>query len=291
VSFTNRYRAHDGTYRRLLWAAHSDEAEQLIYASARDITSEYEATEQQRALNVELGRQAARLEATNRELEAFSYSVSHDLRAPLRAIDGFSRVIEEEAGDRLPAEAADALQRVQAAARRMGGLIDDLLNLSRVTRSELRHEPVDLTALAGSVVQDLRARDPHRTVSVSIAPGLQATGDARMLRIVLDNLIGNAWKYTSRTPRACVSVTAEPEGGGLAFIVRDNGVGFDMQYAGKLFGAFQRLHSPAEFEGTGIGLALVQRIVTKHGGRISAEAEPGRGATFRFTLAPPQENA
>lgn len=227
------------------------------------------------------------LEATNRELEAFSYSVSHDLRAPLRSIDGFSQILLEDYTDVLDEEGANYLGRVRAASQRMGQLIDDLLVLSRMTRTSLRREIVDLSALAQSVADELRERDPNREVEFSIAGGLSGSGDARLLRVTLENLLGNAWKFTSGKEGARIEFGAmqrEGSPGFPAYFVRDNGAGFDMAYAGKLFGAFQRLHSPEEFEGTGIGLATVQRVIRRHGGAVWAEGEVGRGATFYFTL-------
>jgi signal transduction histidine kinase len=222
----------------------------------------------------------------NRELEAFSYSVSHDLRAPLRAIDGFSQVIEEDQAARLDDEGRDALRRVRAAASRMGVLIDELLSLSRITRQELRGEAVDLTAMANSLLVELARQWPDRRVTATVADGLMTYGDPRMLRIALQNLLHNAWKYTGKVDDARVEVGTTGEGDARAFHVRDNGAGFDMHHAGKLFGAFQRLHSERDFEGTGIGLATVQRIVHRHGGRIWAESQVGRGATFFFTIGP-----
>jgi signal transduction histidine kinase len=227
---------------------------------------------------------AAELERANRELEAFSYSVSHDLRAPLRAIDGFSKALLVEHSSALDSQGRHYLERVRAATQRMSALIEDLLNLSRITRATLRREPVDLTGLAAGVVEELRRRDPARAVVVDVAQGLTAKGDRQLLRIVLENLLGNAWKFTARRPEARISFGAEVGPGGPAFFVRDNGAGFDMAYADKLFAPFQRLHKSSEFEGTGIGLATVQRIVSRHGGRLTASAEVDVGATFCFTL-------
>ena len=224
------------------------------------------------------------LQALNRELEAFSYSVSHDLRAPLRAIDGFSQALLEDYGERLDETALDYLKRVRAAAQRMGELIDDLLQLSRVTRAEMKSGPVDISALAQEVVATVRGHEPGRAVEVTVAPGLRAQGDAPLLRIALENLLGNAWKFTSRKDKAKIDVGYTSIDGSSAFFVRDNGAGFDMQYAGKLFGAFQRLHPREQFEGTGVGLATVQRIINRHGGQVWAQAAPDKGATFFFTL-------
>src|SRR5882724_9111485 len=223
-------------------------------------------------------------EQANKELEAFSYSISHDLRAPLRAIDGFSRALLDEYRDKLDQQGSRYLDRVRTAAQRMAALIDDLLHLSRISRAALRKEPVSLSELARAVADTLRERDPSRTVSIEIAGGLQAHGDARLITIVLESLLGNAWKYTSKCSNAQIAVGQETQDDETAFFVRDNGAGFDMAYADKLFAPFQRLHQDSDFEGTGIGLATVQRVISRHGGRIWAEAQVGKGATFRFTL-------
>ena len=272
-----------------------------------DITERKAAEESVRRLNAELEQRAFQLQAANKELEAFSYSVSHDLRTPLRAIDGFSRFLQEDYGDKLDAPGRDHLHEVRAASQRMGHLIDDLLNLSRITRGEMVRQPVNLSALAREVVAELRQREPDRVVETVIADGLAADGDPRLLRVALANLIGNAWKFTSKTPQARIEVgflsggsrsvatatmSAQPDGldgarpsnGGPVFFVRDNGAGFDMAYAHKLFGAFQRLHDTNEFEGTGIGLATVQRIIHRHGGKVWAEGEVDKGATVYFNF-------
>jgi len=232
----------------------------------------------------QLENRTAELEAINRELEAFSYSVSHDLRAPLRAIDGFSRILLTDHAERLDETGRDRLGRVRRAAQHMGTLIDDLLKLSRVTRTELKRENVDLSTLAEDVVAELRRQAPEREAAFEIAPALHAHGDRGLLRIALDNLLGNAWKFTSGRADARISLYAETRDGEIVYVVADNGAGFDMAYADKLFGVFQRLHDAGEFPGTGIGLATVQRIVHKHGGRIWAESEVGKGARFYFTL-------
>jgi PAS domain S-box-containing protein len=258
----------------------------LVTAVVRDVTERKHTEQRIRALNRDLEQRVAELGAVNSELEAFSYSVSHDLRAPLRAIDGFSHALLDEYGDRLDADGMDYLKRVRAAAQRMAELIDDLLALSRVTRREMRRERVDLTAIARAVVEQLHRDDPGREIQAVIAEGLEGEGDPQLLRVVLDNLIGNAWKFTSTRPRASIEVGITRRDGVATYFVADNGVGFDMAYASKLFGAFQRLHSMEEFPGTGIGLATVQRVVQRHGGRVWAQAEPGRGATFYFTLVP-----
>lgn len=235
-------------------------------------------------LEARVAERTRELTLANKELESFSYSVSHDLRAPLRAVDGFSHALLEDEAGRLSEDGREHLQRLRAAATRMGQLIDDLLMLARVSRAELRRAPVDVSALAREVADELRRREPGRDVTVTIAPGLRAEGDARLLRVLLENLLGNAWKFTSKRPGATIALFAEERGGKTQYAVQDNGVGFDMAYASKLFSPFQRLHKATEFPGTGIGLATVQRIVHRHGGHIEADAAPGAGATFRFTL-------
>jgi PAS domain S-box-containing protein len=249
----------------------------LVSSAIRDIT-------ERKCAESELRRQAIELEAANKELEAFSYSVSHDLRAPLRSIDGFSQALAEDYSERLDEQAQDYLARVRAATERMGLLIDDLLNLSRVTRAEMRSEHVNLSAIAESVLEELRKAEPHRQAELAVATGIEATGDPQLLRIVLDNLLGNAWKYSSKRPRARIEFGKTECHGGVAYFVRDDGVGFDPAYSGRLFGAFQRLHGASEFPGNGVGLATVQRIVHRHGGRVWAEGAEGKGATFYFTL-------
>ncbi len=220
------------------------------------------------------------LEGTNRELEAFSYSVSHDLRAPLRTIDGFSQILSEDYGEKLDEEGLDYLARVRTASRHMAELIDDLLDLSRVGRRPLRRESVDLSSLAAGIAEDLRGTDPGRDVDFVIEGGVTGRGDLGLLKVALENLLGNAWKFTSREPRATIRFGTS----GGAYYVSDDGAGFEDAYKDKLFGAFQRLHGPEEFEGTGIGLATVARIVHRHGGEVWAEGAVGEGATFCFTL-------
>jgi len=243
-----------------------------------------ERTHELQERNDALRRNAAELLAANTELDAFAYSVSHDLRAPLRSIDGFSQILLEDYAGTLDAAGRESLQRVRAASQRMGTLIDDLLKLARVTRVEIRTEDVDLSSMAREIAAELQRATPERLVEFAIAPGLRTRGDARLLRVALDNLLRNSWKYTAKQPEPRIEFQSVDANGGQAFMVRDNGAGFDMQYADKLFGVFQRLHSPAEFEGTGVGLATVRRIITRHGGRIWAEAVVDRGATFYFIL-------
>jgi light-regulated signal transduction histidine kinase (bacteriophytochrome) len=233
----------------------------------------------------------AELVTVNKELETFAYSVSHDLRAPLRSLDGFSLALLEDYADRLDAGGRDYLQRVRVASQRMGQLIDDLLKLSRLTRAEMHHEMVDLSARMRAIATEFQQREPNRRVEFTVAEGAVAKGDTRLLRAALENLVGNAWKFTSKHPRARIEFGVTRRDGEQVYFVRDDGAGFDMAYAGKLFGAFQRLHSMTEFGGTGIGLATVQRIVHRHGGRVWAEGAEEQGATFYFTLSTEGEDA
>jgi two-component system, sensor histidine kinase and response regulator len=224
------------------------------------------------------------LEHKNRELESFSYAVSHDLRAPLRRIDSFSRAVLESQGDRLDEAGHRYLERVREASQHMSQLIDDVLYLSRVTRAELRDQEVDLSALATLILTRLQESEPGRKVEVRIRPAVMVTGDGQLLRITLENLLENAWKFTAKQPDARIEFGATQASGEPTYFVRDNGAGFDMTYVDRLFGPFQRLHPQAEFPGSGIGLATVQRIVHRHGGRVWAEGLVGQGATFQFTL-------
>lgn len=235
-------------------------------------------------LEARVRRRTAELKVSNRELEAFNYSVSHDLRAPLRAIDGFSQALLEDYGDQLDEEGRGHLDRVKAAANRMGELIDSLLKLSRVSRSEMDSQLVDLSEIATEIVEDLRQRQPERVVEVSIQPDAVAQCDPVLLRSVLENLLGNAWKFTGNTDAAHIRFAATRTDGESVYSVSDNGAGFDMAYSNKLFSAFQRLHGQSEFPGIGVGLATVSRIVWRHGGRVWAEGVPDEGATFYFTL-------
>jgi signal transduction histidine kinase len=226
-----------------------------------------------------------RLEESNRELEAFSYSVSHDLRAPLRAIDGFSHALLEDYGEALEGQGKDYLERVRHGVQMMGDLIDDMLRLSRVNQVELTRETIDLSALIRGQAEDLVSRDPDRKAEFVIAPGMKVEADRHLVQILTGNLLENAWKFTRKKPRARIECGRFDDHGAAAFFLRDNGVGFDMKYVEKLFSAFQRLHERAEYEGTGIGLVIVKRIANRHGGRAWADAVPGEGATFFFSLS------
>lgn len=229
-------------------------------------------------------RRTTQLDIATREMESFCYSVSHDLRAPLRALDGFARILMEECADILDESRHDHLRRIIAASERMGRLMDDLLKLSRIGRATMRLAPLRLSAVAEEIFARLHASTPERRITLTIAPGLDAQADASLMRIALENLLENAWKYSRHAPNARVEFGAQEQGGKLCYFVRDNGVGFDMQHATKLFSPFQRAHTPSEFEGDGIGLAIVHRVVQRHGGRVWAESSPGSGATFWFSL-------
>lgn len=222
----------------------------------------------------------AELEATNRELEAFSYSAAHDLKAPIRAIDGYSAMILEDCGDKLDQEPLELLNRIRESASRMSTLIDELLNLSSIGKRELRREGVDLSSIVRSVLADLEEGDPQRQVKTNVESGILTQGDPALLRIAFENLLGNAWKFTSKSPDALIEFGRPTADRHVTCFVRDNGAGFDMAQADKLFRPFQRMHSQSEFPGTGLGLTIVQRIVSKHGGRISVESSPGQGTTF-----------
>jgi PAS domain S-box-containing protein len=293
--FTNKKK--DGTFfkEEATISPVRDAAGQVIsyVAVKRDITERMRAEEEIRQLNQELEQRVAdrtaQFQAANKELEAFSYSVSHDLRAPLRHINGFSQALLEDYADKLDETGKNYLNEVRSASQEMAQLIDDVLELARVTRSEMRKEEVSLSELARSVVADLQKTNGRQAVTVNIEEDLCTRGDKRLLQIVLNNLMGNAWKFTSKQDKAEITFGGERKNGEISYFVRDNGAGFDMTYVNKLFGAFQRLHTAAEFEGTGIGLATVQRIVHRHGGRVWAEGTVDGGATFYFTLTNSKE--
>jgi len=267
----------DGSYRDFLWSTTFDVERKRIYAVGHDITD--------RKREEEVLRQATlSVQAMNKELEAFSYSISHDLRAPLRAIDGFSLALLEDCGDALDARGREHLSRVRRAAQRMSALIEDLLKLSRISRREPKEERVDLSAIVEDTIRELRESEPARHVDVRIARDVVARGDAGLLAVALQNLVENAWKYTSKREDAEIEFGRAFVDGDPAYFVRDNGVGFDMARADRLFGAFQRLHDARDFQGTGIGLATVQRVVNLHGGRLWADAAVDEGAQFTFTL-------
>lgn len=279
--------AHSPRWLRARWRSVPEDADTIAHLTGivTDITAQRCADALARAAHDDLSRLVAErtdaLEATNRELEAFAWSVSHDLRAPLRAIDGFSAMLEEDVGSQLEPRARDHLARVRAATRRMGQLIDDLLLLSRVTRAGLRHEDVDLERIAREVAEDLHAQHPDRDVRLRVAPDLHARGDPRLLRIVMENLLGNAWKFTRTRAVAHVDVYRDSSG---AIVVEDDGVGFDTRQAERMFAPFQRLHGSGAFEGSGIGLAIVQRIVARHGGVCGATGTVDHGARIWLRL-------
>ncbi|MGE5493209.1 MAG: sensor histidine kinase [Actinomycetota bacterium] len=245
-----------------------------------------EANQGLRRMNDVLRQKNEEISRANRELEAFSYSVAHDLRAPLRSIDGFSRILLRDNADQLDDAGREYLRLVRESAQRMGQLLEDMLNLARYSRAEMHFQPVDLAALAREVMERVRQEDRNRKVDFIVPDTLVAQGDPGLLTAVLENLLSNAWKYSRPRDVARIEFGWSPEHS--AYFVRDNGVGFDMAYAGKLFKVFQRLHSVAQFEGTGVGLAIVERIVERHGGKVWAEAQVGQGSTFYFTLAAEQ---
>lgn len=257
---------------------------QLRQESNQLLTANRQLSSWRERLESEVQQRTQALEITNHELESFTYAVSHDLRAPLRSISGFSQALLEDYGDKLDDEGRTFLHRVHNAAQRMGQLIEDLLKLSRISQSSLHCRHVNLSDLAKDVLDQLQQNDPERTVSVHIQAGLTAWCDPGLLRVVLDNLLGNAWKYSAQQPQAKIEFGCREEDHETIYFVRDNGAGFDMQYADKLFTPFQRLHSEQEFSGEGIGLATVARVIHRHGGRIWAEASPGAGAIFSFSL-------
>ena len=264
------------------------EGQPATLASLRDVTERKHAEDELRRLSAELELRVrdrtAQLEAAVAELEAFSYSISHDLHAPLRAIHGFTTILEHQLGDDLPPDARHSLERVKAGAKRMGIMIDGLLKLSRLGRQPLERMTVDLSGLAHEIVAELRTADPERDVEVSIQRGLLVTGDEQLLRIALVNLLDNAFKFTRHTTNARVEISGAREGENLSVQVRDNGAGFDPEHADRVFAPFQRLHTESEFPGAGLGLATVQRVIHRHAGSLTASGALGRGASFSFTL-------
>lgn len=286
---------HEGAQvgaKRMVLDAHlveHDDGTPMILLAIEDTTDKTVALDALEKLNRELddrvSERTAQLEAANVELEAFAYSVSHDLRAPLRALDGFSDELLRCYSDRLDDRGQHYLRRLRSGTQRMGQLIDDMLELSQLNRGEMKRESVDLTVLAQAIATELRDQEPDRKVDFLIEPGQSAIGDSSLLAMALENLLGNAWKFTSKNPSATITMGREQQQGAPGFFVRDDGAGFDMAHISKLFGAFQRLHTQREFPGNGVGLAIVQRVVHRHGGRVWAESSLGQGATFHFTLA------
>jgi PAS domain S-box-containing protein len=268
-------RAEDGSIREWVRVCTDINERRRAEHAVRQLNEQLEARVRERT---------AQLEEANRELEAFSYSVSHDLRAPLRAVDGFSQALIEDCPEFADERMRRYLDRIRAATLHMAQLIDDLLNLSRISRVALEPVEVDLSALARAVLNSLRQREPEREIELGVWDDISARGDPRLLRVVLENLLANAWKFTGKTAGARIEFGALREPHRTVYFVRDNGAGFDMAHAERLFGAFQRLHAASEFSGTGVGLATVQRVVHRHGGTIWAHARPGKGATFFFTL-------
>ena len=279
IRFENRYRCADGSYRWLLWNAATAAGSDLIYAAATDIT-------EVKRFQQSLAERNTALQAANRDLESFSYTVSHDLRAPLRAIDGYARIVEEDYAGALDEEGLRLLSVVRSESRRMGALIDDLLAFSRFGRQSLTVSPVELRQLCEEIMREIRTRRPDRVIDFVCADVPPALADRTTLRQVLVNLLTNAAKYAKPEGDIHIELGGQRDEAHNIYWVRDNGIGFDMRYAEKIFGVFQRLHNDVQFEGTGVGLAIVERIITRHGGRVWAESEPGKGATFFFSLPP-----
>ncbi len=292
TNYALEIRRTDGNLTPVLYnaAVYRDESGNVIgvFAAARDITERKKAEEEIRSLNRELEsrviERTAQLENSNKELEAFAYSVSHDLRSPLRSIEGFSLALLEDYSGKLDGRGVDYLNRVRNATIRMGQLIDDLLKLSRVTRSDMNREPVNLSSIMHTIAESLRKQHPDRSAEFVITDGVLAYGDERLLSVAMENLASNAWKFSEKAPGTVIEFGTVEKDKKQVFFVRDNGVGFNMHYAGKLFSPFQRLHKADEFPGTGIGLATVKRIINRHGGQVWIESEEGKGTTVYFTL-------
>jgi PAS domain S-box-containing protein len=287
-----RFKKSDGTFAWVYGqatAVHDEQGELTGYVGTITDINERKQAEQELLdyklhLEDKVEQRTDELKQINRELEAFSYSVSHDLRAPLRGIDGFSQALMEDYADKLDATASDYLNRIRASTQRMGNLIDDLLMLSRTTRGDMKFDETDLSVLVNSVIEELRHAEPERQVEVKISQGVRAMGDRRLLFSVFQNLLGNAWKFTRTQEHPVIEFACELQGDYITCHIKDNGAGFNMKYADKLFGVFQRLHAEKEYQGTGVGLAIVQRIIHRHGGKVWAEAKEGKGASFFFTL-------
>lgn len=272
----------EGARDKAMSALRESEAKQRLLAEQlAEMNCGLEQRVQQRTLQ---------LEQANRELEAFSYSVSHDLRSPLQHINGFASLLAEDYDASLDGKGKNYLERIRQGTKRMGELIDDLLRLAKLAKAELKVSKVELSTIAESVISTLKFREPGRQVEVKIEKGIEVHGDPGLLRSAMENLLSNAWKYSVKTPDAVIEFAKVQQGAGVAYVVRDNGAGFDMKYSSKLFEPFQRMHTEQEFAGHGIGLATVQRIIQRHGGKIWAEAEPGKGASFYFTLGIPSAN-
>ncbi|MEG6523854.1 MASE3 domain-containing protein [Desulfotomaculum sp. 1211_IL3151] len=295
IKFESRNKCHDGSYKWLAWVAVFDQNKELFFAAARDVTDQKEMLQRLHAYQekledlveertIKLSRANKELDATNKELESFSYSVSHDLRTPLRSMDGFSLSLLEDYEDQLDDVAKDYLYRIRAASQRMGQMIDDLLHLSRVTRQQMLFKEIDLSQLAREVFAELQATEPERQVEFKVSSDLIAQGDVRLLKIALSNLIGNALKFSAKVNNPFIEIGRQWREKNPVYFVRDNGVGFDMAYVNKLFRPFERLHGIKEFSGTGIGLATVKRVIDRHGGKVWAEGRLGQGATIYFTL-------
>lgn len=280
------FRVKSGELHTILFSAEliNIGGEPCVISITTDITERKQAEEKLKQALANLEQSSAQLAATNKELEAFSYSVSHDLRSPLRSIDGFSQALLEDYQNQLEEEGQDYLQRLRSASQKMGELIDGILKLSRLTRSKMHKKKVNLSGLVEEITTRLQENQPSRDVEFVISKGLSDVGDPQLLRALFENLLGNAWKFTSKCEKARIEFGTTKNGGKKTYFINDNGAGFDMTYADKLFGAFQRLHEVSEYPGTGIGLATVQRIINRHGGSIWAEGIVGKGATFYFTL-------